>query len=199
MSEHTIDHLCPAHKTKVVELLKQINELSKRSGILESQIAVANTDSETRQKINSEMIQKIEMEELRLQEATRLSVSAQEQIQRLTSEYHQKDAEVGIIRIKTNESQHEVSALKTSYQQLRMKYDKLYHETGDTFHPITTEIESQTDERVLKNCECQAPPPGTHSEVFLFDDLSDTPIWRSATDELDDETHSLILMFNNLR
>jgi predicted RNase H-like nuclease (RuvC/YqgF family) len=199
MSDHTIDNLCPPHKQKVMELLKQINELSKRCGILESQIAIVNTEHQTQQNINSEMRQKIEMEELRLQEATHLSVSAHEQIQRLTTEFQRKDAEVGLLKIKVNESKREVSTLNTSYQELHMKYDKCYQDTGETFHPIIIEVESQTDQRLLRDCECQAPLPGTPTEVFLFDDVSDTQSLRGVTDELDDETDSLILMFNSFR
>jgi chromosome segregation ATPase len=192
-----IDYLCPVHKAKVVELLKQLNEIRKRCGILESEIDAAGTGEQKLTQINADMAHKIEAEELRLLEATQISALARDQIESLTSEYERKETEWARLKRKVNETRHEVTTLNESYSQLRTKYDRLYQDTGETFHADTIDIGNQTEERRFADKECEAPPPESRSEVFVFEDPFDTPIWRSVTDQLDDETHSLILMLNN--
>jgi chromosome segregation ATPase len=196
MSEHTIDHLCPPHKRKVVELLKQLLELRKRCSILENELEAAGTEENRLNQISANLTHQIEAEEVRLLEATRLSAAAREQLQKLTADYERESKQAVLLRVKASESRDEVAALNTTYQQLRVKYDKHYRDTGETFRAETAEVETQTKERHFANQECEAPPPETRSEMFFFEDRVSTPLHLSLTDELDDETHSLILMLN---
>jgi chromosome segregation ATPase len=192
MTDHTIDHLCPAHKAKVVELLKQLNELRKRCGFLESQIEAADAEEDRLERIHAGIGDKIEAEKQRLAEATSVAAAADDQIDRLAHEYEQIQSESGVLRFKIDESEQEVALLTSTYKQLRLKYDRVYADTGETIRATTIDHESQTGARHHLHAESQAPSRETCSEIFP-DDVAFT--WPSG--ELDAETNSLILWLNN--
>jgi chromosome segregation ATPase len=197
MTDHTIDQLCPAHKSKVVELLKQLNELRKRCGILEGQIEAADLEDDRIGRMHAAINEKIDAEKHRLAEATSVATAAREQIDNLTSRQQRIETESAMLLLKTDESEQEVTLLGAKYQELRLKYDRVYADTGDFIHATSFDRESQTEFQHYSHIESQAPPPETRSEIFLGDDAFTSQAWPALTDELDAETNSLILMLNN--
>jgi hypothetical protein len=197
---HTIDNLCPKHKAKVMELLRQLNELSKRCGLLEAQFERANAESQRLIDANSAIAEKITAEELGLLEATRISESAQSEIEQLSIEFQNQQSETNRLRLTVADEEDGVESLRKSYRQMRRKYDRMFVDTGVNCRPKFADHAENTDDsrRPHADKEVQVPSRDSQSEIFPFDDDSEMPLrGAAAACEVDDETSSLILMLNN--
>ena len=81
---HTLDNLCKSDKEKVVEMLKQLNELKKRCNTLEQELDTSH--NENLRLIGREEIMKKQLEsmEIKLFDSVELSKKSQAQVEQLT-------------------------------------------------------------------------------------------------------------------
>jgi ribosomal protein S13 len=196
---HTIDNLCPKHKAKVMGMLRQLNELSKRCGLLEAQFERVNAETQHLIGAHSAIAEKITAEELGLVEATRISEAAQCQIERLSLEYQSQQSETNRLRLMVADEEDRVPSLRESYRAMRRKYDRMYVDTGVNCGAKYVDRAESTDYngRNHANKEVQVPIRDSQSEIYPFDDDSEMALWRpAAAFEVDDDTSSLILMLN---
>jgi hypothetical protein len=194
---HTIDNLCPKHKAKVVEMLRQLNELSKRCSFLEAQFERANAETQYLIDTNSTIAEKITTEELGLLEATKISEFAQSQIVQLSLEFRNQHSETGKLRLMVEDEELAVQSLRESYRLMRRKYDRVFVDTGVNCRNKFVDRAENTDDIRWKHAdtEVQVPNRDSQSEIYPFDDDSEMPLQETAY-EVDDDTSSLILMLN---
>jgi chromosome segregation ATPase len=194
---HTIDNLCPRHKAKVVEMLRQLNELSKRCGFLEAEFERVNGETQHLIDTNSAIAEKVTAEELGLREATRISESAQSQIQQLSLDFQNQQTETNRLRLMVADEETGVQSLRESCRLMRRKYVRICVDTGVSCRLKFVDRAENTDynRRNHANKEVQVPNRDSQSEIYPFDDDSDMPL-RGPACEVDDDTSSLILMLN---
>jgi chromosome segregation ATPase len=199
-AEQTIDNLCKRDKMKVLEMLKQVNELRKRCSCLESQIEAELQTSERLEARDASMSHEIDTIESKFAEATALSQTANAEIQRITVELQQNNTDNSILRVKVANSEDECSSLRETYRQLRQKYDHILVDASVACHPDCEDKEQNTvDDRILVDKDCQFPGRESATEIYPLEDESESRalIWTSMNDEMDDDMNSLILMLNH--
>jgi chromosome segregation ATPase len=196
-TDHTIDGLCRRHKSKVVEMLQQLNELRRRCGALEREVETARSQTQHLIESNSAISQRIDAEEQSLLAAAEASDSAHGRIQQLALELRNRQTETRAARTRLEEDEAQIDVLREVYKQARGRHDRLRIDAAVQFRPMVVDRAQNTDKRrKLADGEAQAPGRHSTSEVAPFDDS--VSLVRAAPEvcEVDDDTASLILSLN---
>ena len=192
---HTIDNLCKRDKEKVVEILRQLNELRKRCTILESQIESATQEEQRFLKREAAINGQIDSTETKLIEATELSRSTREQINRLTLQLQDSDAENQMLAEKINGSEHDAETLREQLRQMRVKYNRILVDTSIACSAETVDLATNTEER-RSLATTQTQVLNRDLSDAMFDDTDLPPGWGIFCEDADDDVSSLITLLN---
>lgn len=193
-SQHTIDNLCKRDKSKVVEMLKELNEFRKRCTILEGQIAAVDAEQSRLLSRDATIMKQIEITEEQMLESTQISSAAQESIAQLTIELQNSETENESLKSKLMDTESDIATAKEVLRQLKFRYDKLVVDTSVMCIQEQNDIETNTEEVI--------PKADTQSQVFNREsgsqlDDGDMPTgWGSIIEEADEDVSSLIAFLN---
>ena len=197
----TIDNLCKRDKNKVIELLKQLNELRKRCSFLESKIEAQSHENERIEGRNEMIAQQIDATEKKFSEASEVSKDSPKQLEELTLNIQTSEIENSNLRLKIEDSEREIKSLKDNLQELKTKYDRIYLDASVSCiakcfdKSITTDDVSQNH----ANKEVQAPEKRVQMD-YLYDD-SQTNLGESFSvyySQPDDDINNLISILNHI-
>ena len=192
---HTIDNLCKRDKEKVVEILRQLNELRKRCTILESQIESVTQEEQRFLKREAMITGQIESTENKLIEATELSRTTRESINQVSLELQDSEAENRTLEEKISGSEADMETLKEQLRQMRVKYNRILVDTSVVCTPETADVETNCeDKRVL--CSAQTQVLNRDLSEAMFDDTELPPGWGIFCEDADDDVTSLITLLN---
>lgn len=127
---HTLDNLCKADKDKLMELIKQVNELNKRCNLLEQENNAKQ--AEIQRLVGREDVMKNQLESLeaKLFDAVEISKSAQARVEQLTSDVQKAEAGRKSARARYREAQSEITSLRDTIRELKLKHERIHVETG---------------------------------------------------------------------
>ena len=182
---HTIDNLCKSEKAKVVEMMKQLSELRKRSVSLQAEIDAQILVNQKLEGSGDVMTQQLAQSEQKLFDAIQLSKNEDYQIDRLTQQLQKTQSERNRAQAKHIQSSAEVEALREEYRQLKLKYDHVLVDTSSQCISKTNDMSVNTDD-LKENCTsitCDSIQMNSGSETGS---------------QIDDDTITLIKMLNNL-
>jgi chromosome segregation ATPase len=163
---HTLDNLCQSDKDKVVEMLKQLNEMKKRCTGLEQDLESRQLENERLTGRDDVMSHSLEATHARLIDVIESSKASQVQIESLSLRLQQSDAERKAVEARVRDSQSEVCALRDAVRRARAKRDRSAVTTSTQARPLTSEKAVNTAETALgrRDAAAQAapePPPPT--------------------------------------
>ncbi|OHT05867.1 tropomyosin [Tritrichomonas foetus] len=199
-SNHTIDNLCKRDKNKVIELLKQLNELRKRCAFLESNIESQVLENQRVEGRNEMIAKQIEATEMKFSEASDLAADTPSKLEGLTLNIQATETESSNLRMKIEDSEKEIKILQDELTILKDKYGHIYLDASVSCvakcHNMCLNTE---DLQNYENKELQIPEKEKEME-FLYDDSnSHIPDVHSAYyDQPDDEISNLIVLLNNI-
>lgn len=205
---HTIDNLNKKDKAKVIEMLKQLNELRKRCACLESQIENQIQENTKLSQRNDMIMHKVESTEAQLFDTINISEDTQSQIEKMTLTLQRVESDVVVIRQKADDAEVERETLQNSLNILRQKYDHIHVDTSvqhqqSLLDKVTNTVcfmENFQDE------ESQIPERTSSTQrksTFITDNdnnniESSTQISfvESFDDEADEDINNIIMMLN---
>ena len=117
---HTLDNLCKKEKDKVVDMLKQLNELKKRCASLEKELNDKQLENQRLTGQTEGMSQQLDATQAKLIEYIELSKESQTQIEQLSLKLQKSESEKKVLTARYRDCQAEVSSLKDQIRQLRM-------------------------------------------------------------------------------
>lgn len=193
-SQHTIDNLCKRDKSKVVEMLKELNEFRKRCTILEGQIAAVDAEQSRLLSRDATIMKQIEITEEQMLESTQISSAAQESIAQLTIDLQNSETENESLKSKLMDTESDIATAKEVLRQLRFRYDKLVVDTSVMCIQEQNDVETNTEE-VIPKADAQSQVLSRESGSQLDD--GDMPAgWGSIIEEADEDVSSLIAFLN---
>ncbi|EAY20662.1 tropomyosin, putative [Trichomonas vaginalis G3] len=127
---HTLDNLCKQDKDKLMELIKQVNELQKRCNLLEQENNSKQAEIQRLSGREDVMKNQVEALETKLFDAVEISKTAQARIEQLTSEVQKVEAGRKSARARYREAQAEITSLRDTIRELKLKHERIHVETG---------------------------------------------------------------------
>lgn len=192
--EHTIDNLCKPEKGKVVEMLKQLNELRKRCTVLEGLIETAHREEQHILSREAEIVQQIEDTEEKAVEATDLSRVAQDTIRGISTSLQNSETENQNLKSRLVDTKEETETMVDILRQLSIRYDRIHVDTAVLCLPDRVEVaENTVDERSMRDAETQLQ--NRVLSTTAFEETEDVP-WDSVCDDADDDVRALIDLLN---
>ncbi|KAK8885154.1 hypothetical protein M9Y10_044283 [Tritrichomonas musculus] len=199
---HTIDNLCKKDKNKMIELLKQLNELKKRCAFLESSINSQNNENQRIEMKNEFISKQIEEVEQKFNESSDLSKEFPKQLEELTLAIQATEIENSNLKVKIKDSTSEASELNNELQRLSAKYNPIYKDASVscTFSKRREKC-INTDDVTANYVEKEFQIPERKKETdFLYEDLTSNTIEPVGTlyDAPDEEITNLISILNSI-
>lgn len=196
-NDHTIDNLCKRDKNKMIELLKQLNELKKRCAFLDSSINNQNLENQ-RVEIKNDVISKqIEDVEHKFNESSNISKEYPKQFEEFTLAIQVSETECANLRAQIEDSESQAAELREVLNILNSKYNRIYKDASVSCFAKCKEKETNTDD-VTQNyvdCELQIPERKVEKD-FLYEDFTTNNPIGTYFDAPDDEITSLIAILN---
>jgi chromosome segregation ATPase len=191
----SIDGLCPRHKSKVVEMLQQLNELRRRCRALEREGETARSQTQHLVESNSAITRQIEAEEQSLLAEAQASDAVHARIQQLAVELRNREIETRTIRARLEVGEAQLDTLKEVYAQARRRHGRLRIDAAVQFRPTVVDRAQNTETTPVSDSDTQAPGRDSNSEVVPFEG-SVSFVRAPMVCELDDDTTSIILLLN---
>ena len=213
---HTLDNLCAADKEKVVEMLKQMNELKKRCATLEQDLTNRQVENERLSGREEVITRQLESTQTKLYDAMEQSKNSQTQIEQLTQKLQKSEAENKAIKARVRDSEAEAQRLRETANEMRLLTEKMTITTAVQCKPATIDKNLNTLDTALDLTETavqasDAPTAVTASSAkeeksttFAVESTRlDTPVQRATTatdasyrSEVDAELAELISLLN---
>ncbi|OHT08104.1 tropomyosin [Tritrichomonas foetus] len=165
---HTLDNLCKKEKDKVIDMLKQLNELKKRCATLEKDLSEKQLENQRLTGQTEGMSHQLEATQAKLIEYIELSKESQAQIEQLSLKLQRADADKKVLSARYRDSQAEVSSLRDQIRQMRMKHERVHVNAGITCKIVTCDKSSNTIDTALnlRDQAVQFPIESTFIEVL---------------------------------
>ena len=146
---HTLDNLCKDDKDKVVEMLRQVNELKKRCSSLEEDLANRTIENERLSGREEVIARQLEATRSKLYETVEESKNSQTQIESLSQKLQEADAEKKLINTELEDAEAEVRKYREIMNDVRMKYEKIQVTTAVQCRPPTLDENVNTIDTAL--------------------------------------------------
>lgn len=201
-STHTIDNLCKKDKNKMIELLKQLNEMKKRCAFLESKINSQNVENQHIEVTNDIISKQIEDVNQKFNELENSTKENPKKLEDLQLKIQATETENSNFKAKIKDCNSEISELTEVLRQLDSKYNRIKIDASVSCRFAKhREICINTDD-VTKNyveIGIQNPEKKTEAE-FYYEDLTSNNFGPVGTlfDTPDDEINSLITILNSV-
>lgn len=201
-SNHTIDNLCKRDKNKMIELLKQLNELKKRCSFLESNINSQNMENQRIEMKNELIAKQIEEVDQKFNESSSLSKEHPKQLEELQLAIQATEAENSNLRAKIKDSTSEANELNNELQILNLKYNHIYKDASVSCQFSKHKEKCINTDDVIENyADKSIQIPERKKEIdFLYEDSTSNNFEPVGTlfDAPDEEITSLISILNNV-
>ena len=210
---HTLDNLCKADKDKLMEMIKQLNEVKKRCNALEQE--AESLQSENQRLIGREDVMKAQIEsmETKLFDAVEISKGSQARVDQLTSALQKSEAGRKSARARYREAQGEISSLRDTIRELKLKHERIHVDTSIQTVFNRTNRATNTDDtsinKIDQSVQCQAKDiTRTQTRFTSYSTLQNTTMPPEALDsfesqqqiptyeEFDDDISSLVALLN---
>jgi chromosome segregation ATPase len=122
---HTLDNLYKREKDKVLEMLRQLNELKKRCSVLERDLDAKELEKQRLSGREEVMTRQLEETQAKLLEAVEASKESQVQIDDLSLKLQKSEADQKALTARYHDSQAEAQSLGERMRQLRQKHQRL--------------------------------------------------------------------------
>jgi hypothetical protein len=132
---HTLDNLCQREKEKVIEMLKQLNEMKKRCAALEQSLESGRLENQRLSGREEVISRELESSQARLIETVESSKDAQVQVEDLSLRLQQSESDRRVATARVRESQAEIQALSDAVRRARLKRDRLMTVTWTQARP----------------------------------------------------------------
>lgn len=146
---HTLDNLCASDKEKVVEMLRQMNELKKRCATLEQDLTNRQVENERLSGREEVICRQLESTQTKLYEAVEQSKNSQTHIEQLTQKLQKSDAENKAIKARLRDSEAEAQRLRETANEMRLLTEKLTITTSVQCSPPTIDKNINTIDTAL--------------------------------------------------
>lgn len=156
---HTLDNLCKKDKDKVVEMLRQLNELKKRCTALEQELDEKRLDNQRLEGRDDVMTQQLEAIQSKLIESVQVSKDSQNQIEQLTSKLQKSESDKKLLQARLKDAQTESMSLHDQIRLLQQKHECLHANVGINCRIVTCDKMVNTEDTALNlmNAAVQAP------------------------------------------
>ena len=209
---HTLDNLCKADKDKLMEMIKQLNEVKKRCNALEQE--VESLQSENQRLIGREDVMKAQIEamETKLFDAVEISKGSQARVEQLTSSLQKSEAGRKSSRARYREAQTEISSLRDTIRELKLKHERIHVETSIQTTFSRTNRATNTDDtsinKVDEAIQCQSKDiTKTQTRFQSYSTMQNTTIQPDgfesfdsqqipSYEDYDDDISSLVALLN---
>lgn len=179
---HTLDNLCKKEKDRVVEMLKQLNELKKRCNALEQQLEAKQLENERLAGRDEVMTKQLETTHAKLLESIELSKDSQAQIEQLSLKLQKSEAEKKALNARVKEAQAESQSLKENVRKMRMKHEKIMVTASVQCRFVTCDKSCNTQDSALdlQNAAVQVPVEASFAQPVMSN-ISQMPKPESFT------------------
>jgi chromosome segregation ATPase len=117
---HTLDNLCSDEKEKVMQMIKQLNELQKRCTDLEQVLERSYRDKDKLIKLKEGMSHQLEETQMKLLQAAKSSRESQQQIEALPLRLENIESERRTLTSYFHSSQLEVQSLRETLREIEL-------------------------------------------------------------------------------
>lgn len=176
---HTLDNLCKADKDKLMEMIKQLNEVKKRCNALEQE--VDSLQSENQRLTGREDVMKSQLEsmETKLFDAVEISKASQSRVEALTTGLQKSEAGRKSARARYREAQAEISSLRDTIREMKLKHERIHIDTSiQTNFSRANRATNTTDtsiNHVDESVQCQANEIGkTQTRIQSYSSMHNT-------------------------
>ena len=156
---HTLDNLSKKEKDRVVDMLKQLNELKKKCTGLEQQLESKQLENERLSGREEVMRKQLEATESKLLEAIQLSKESQNEIEQLSLKVQKSESEKKQLNTRLRDAHAETQSLKDAIREIRLKHEKVLVSAAVQCKIITCDRSSNTEDTSLnlQNAVVQVP------------------------------------------
>ena len=209
---HTLDNLCKADKDKLMEMIKQLNEVKKRCNALEQESEALQSENQRLTGREDIMKQQLESMETKLFDAVEISKGSQARVEELTSALQKAEAGRKSARARYREAQNEISSLRDQIRELKLKHERIYVETSIQTSFYRTDRAINTDDTSINkvNEAVQCLPRDinkTQTRIQSYSTTQNTTISPDALDsfesaqshsynDCDDDISNLVALLN---
>lgn len=146
---HTLDNLNKKEKDKVVDMLKQLNELKKRCTSLEQQLESKQMENERLAGREDVMTKQLEATEAKLFEAIELSKESQTEFEQLSLKLQKSEAVKKSLNGRLRNTMSEIQTLKEGIRSMKLKHEKVLVNSSVQCRIITCDKSSNTEDTAI--------------------------------------------------
>jgi chromosome segregation ATPase len=202
----TLDNLCSSDKTKVVEMLKKLNQLRKRCTLLEQEFEIRQREKEKEASQQEVLAHQLEVVQGKLLETVELSGKSQEEIESLSLKLQRVESERKSLSLRFHDSQLEAQSLRENIEEIELQHNHVLVTIATQTSHIYCDKSCNTLESAvnLQNAIVQVSPDALrrHSQVlpspdrFYSKTLSPITPLKEPDSDLDDELTFIISFLN---
>lgn len=163
---HTLDNLSKKEKEKVVDMLKQLNELKKRCTALEQQLESKQMENERLAGREDVMTKHLEATESKLFEAIELSKESQAEFEQLSLKLQKSEAVKKSLNGRLRNTQAEIQTLKEGIRDMKLKHEKILVNSSVQCRIICCDKSSNTEDTAidLSHAAIQVPAESSFAQ-----------------------------------